>query len=176
MYTVSNYNDFVASRFKWSEAGFRDDFLHCAVGIIGELVEMCQAPDRANFKEEMGDAGFYREALSQVFDKENLRFGVTGYWRAPQGQLLSDLLHHAGSLLDLAKKVWVYNKPLDLDLSHAISLHVGVYDQLMEQLREHIGTSAAEIISENISKLLKRYPTGYSDAAAQARADKQEES
>lgn len=74
-----------------------------------------------------------------------------------------------GELLDACKKHWIYNKPLD-------------YNNVIEELGDtlfyiqaaanKLGVTIDEIIDLNIIKLRNRYPQGYTDAAAIARADK----
>lgn len=76
----------------------------------------------------------------------------------------------AGELLDAVKKVWVYNKPLDTD---NLIEELGDLEFYMQALRFQLGVSREQILQANITKLEKRYPTGYTDAAAQARADKE---
>lgn len=87
-----------------------------------------------------------------------------------------DMLHmavgisgEAGELLDAIKKVWVYNKTLDIENVREELGDLLFYIQGMANL---IGTDLEELIKGNMEKLKKRYPTGYTDAAAQARADK----
>lgn len=75
----------------------------------------------------------------------------------------------AGELLDTVKKHWVYGKPLDVD---NIIEELGDIEFYMQALRNMISVSREEIIEANIAKLQKRYPLGYTDAAAIARADK----
>lgn len=75
----------------------------------------------------------------------------------------------AGELLDAVKKAWAYNKPLDV---------ANVYEELgdilfyVQAMCNNFGWDFQSIINSNVTKLIKRYPTGYSDQAAQARADK----
>ena len=76
----------------------------------------------------------------------------------------------AHTLLDLAKKEVIYCKAVDVrkvscivwDLWHLVTAHAwGQYDVRL-----------VDVMAANVSKLEKRYPSGYSNAAAQARADK----
>lgn len=89
-----------------------------------------------------------------------------------------DMLHaavgisgEAGELLDAVKKVWVYNKPADLV---NIKEELGDLCFYMQMLCNQFGWSFDELMAENQTKLELRYPTGYSDQAAQDRADKQQ--
>ena len=79
----------------------------------------------------------------------------------------------AGELLDAIKKNWVYNKPLD---------HENVKEELgdlmfyITALMMLEGLTMQEVLQSNADKLSERYKgLQYSDEAAQARADKQNE-
>lgn len=76
----------------------------------------------------------------------------------------------SGELLDAVKKYVIYNKPLDR--ANVIE-ELGDLEFYMEGLRQGLGISREETIEGNIVKLSARYQgLQYSDAAAQARADK----
>lgn len=77
----------------------------------------------------------------------------------------------AGELLDAIKKVAIYCKPLD---RANVVEELGDLEFFVEGLRQGLGITRAETLEANIAKLGKRYGTAYSDAAAQARADKAE--
>jgi NTP pyrophosphatase (non-canonical NTP hydrolase) len=96
-------------------------------------------------------------------------------------------LHHAttgmagesGEALDITKKLWIYNQ------TPATTNKEGVtnFDHLIEELGDtlfyvqmacnHLGVTMEHVIGKNVAKLEKRYPTGYTDAAAAQRADKE---
>lgn len=92
-------------------------------------------------------------------------------WHAATG-----ISGEAGELLDAIKKHVVYNKPLDF--ANVIE-EMGDLRFYMEQLRQRVcrilGRELTwdEILEENISKLSVRYVDGYTDNAAQVRADKE---
>lgn len=87
-------------------------------------------------------------------------------------------LHHAatgisgeaGEFLDCSKKQWVYGKPLDM--ANAIE-ELGDIEFYLAHARMTLGVTRAQVLQANADKLETRYPTGYSDAAAIARADKE---
>ena len=103
----------------------------------------------------------------------------------PMETLQADLLHmtlgvagEAGELVDAVKKHWAYGKPLDVgnvveELGDLLFYIQGVLNIVTSQ-----GVPEPETLDDlmiaNMNKLSKRYPTGYSDIAAMARADKQE--
>lgn len=76
----------------------------------------------------------------------------------------------AGEFLDAVKKSWVYKKPLDVANAHEELGDILFY---IQAACNHFGWDFQHLIDGNVAKLIKRYPTGYSDQAAQARADKQ---
>lgn len=90
-----------------------------------------------------------------------------------------DLIHsvlgiagEAGELVDAIKKNAIYNK--ELDIANVIE-ELGDLEFYMEQLRQRLGITREETIQGNLDKLNKRYSAGsYSDAQAQARADKEQ--
>lgn len=75
----------------------------------------------------------------------------------------------AGELLDCVKKTWAYTKPLDY--THAVE-ELGDLEFYLQAIRTELGITREAILRANIVKLQKRYPTGYTDEAAIARADK----
>ncbi len=76
----------------------------------------------------------------------------------------------AGEILDTAKKHWAYNKSLDIE-----NLYEELGDLLFytTALMTIADIDLERVFAENVEKLKKRYPVGYTDAAAQARADKE---
>lgn len=77
----------------------------------------------------------------------------------------------AGELLDAIKKHVIYNKPIDLE---NVIEELGDLEFYMEGIRQGLAITRNETLQANIDKLGVRYKSGYSDAAAQARADKVE--
>jgi len=75
----------------------------------------------------------------------------------------------SGELLDAIKKNVIYNKPLDII---NVSEELGDLEFYLEMMRQALHLNRDEIIRSNISKLTMRYPSQYSDASAQERADK----
>lgn len=106
----------------------------------------------------------YAAFVDRLFAKRNE--GAEGLLHAAVG-----IAGEAGELLDAIKKHWVYNKPLDRENLVEEIGDLLFYAQAMCGV---LGISMAEAIAANKAKLSKRYPNGYSDAAAQARADKVE--
>ena len=77
----------------------------------------------------------------------------------------------AGELIDAIKKYVIYRKDLDRD---NVIEELGDLEFFMEGLRQGLGITREETLEANIQKLGKRYQDGYSDKAAQNRADKEE--
>lgn len=76
----------------------------------------------------------------------------------------------AGELADAIKKYWVYGK--ELDRANVIE-ELGDMRFYMQALQNLLGITDQEVILQNARKLEKRYPQGYTDDAANARADKE---
>lgn len=80
----------------------------------------------------------------------------------------------AGEIIDAIKKLWVYNKPLNIVTSENIIEELGDLNFYMQYMQNTYHITDEMIIEANIKKLQKRYKQGYSDKAAIARADKSE--
>lgn len=76
----------------------------------------------------------------------------------------------AGETVDVIKKHTVYGQPLDE--AHLIE-ELGDILFGVQSAANKLGITMADLITENMAKLSRRYPDKYSDAAAKARADKQ---
>lgn len=77
-----------------------------------------------------------------------------------------------GELVDAIKKHVIYDQPLDLE---NVVEELGDLEFYLEMLRAVLDIDRDTTIEDNMVKLAKRYANGYSDDAAQARADKQAE-
>lgn len=82
----------------------------------------------------------------------------------------------AGELLDVVKKSWVYNKPLDIDnvleeLGDLVFYIQGMINVIEDY--EDFPLNLDTVILLNMVKLYERYPNGYTDADAIERKDKQ---
>ena len=79
----------------------------------------------------------------------------------------------AGELLDAIKKAVIYRKPIDME---NVIEELGDLEFYMEGLRQSFGITRSQTLSQNITKLSKRYEgLKYTNEAAQLRADKQHE-
>ena len=155
---MTDYRTFVAERFlKRTESA--EGLIHVGVGMIGEVAEYYDAKDRHHRIEELGDIEFYWEAAHIV---------LGGIEPCPGGEF-APLLQGTSHFLDQAKKVWVYNKPIDRTefcrgLIQVRSALTFLYDDL--EITQESSRQA------NMKKLLLRYPAGYTDALALERRDK----
>jgi len=75
----------------------------------------------------------------------------------------------AGEIIDAVKKHWVYNQPLNEENLYEEMGDIIFYLQKICNIQ---GWTFKDLMISNTEKLLKRYPTGYSDEAARVRADK----
>lgn len=173
------YDQMVTNLFK--HMGSREaSLLHAAIGISGETAELLVADSIENIVEELGDMEFYIEAGYQVLGGRRSALAdelVLDASDPAQHQVLGTVTiamsTTAGRLLDLAKKGWVYNKPLDDNAERAIRYELMRLECMMEQLLDMVGVRRPDVLRTNQTKLGKRYPQGvYTDQAAQVRADK----
>lgn len=72
-------------------------------------------------------------------------------------------------MVDAIKKTWIYGKPLDRENVLEESGDLLFY---LQALLTECGFTLDDAMTANVAKLRKRYPAGYTDAAAIARADK----
>lgn len=117
---------------------------------------------------------------------EYLRWAITKDRTPPQYRELTDRLAanpkllqslhasigiagEAGELIDAIKKSAMYGKPLDVQ---NVKEELGDICWYMALMLESIGSNFSEVMQMNHDKLEKRYPSGFTEAAAQARADK----
>ena len=165
------------------------DFLHSAVGVVGEVAELVEAANkigtwkedfmprfpehREPLLEELGDALFYITKALLMLNKT----GSDALAGSPPSLLRDNecsgsvgFLVFSGHYLDLIKKSWAYNEPLDLEKIQQTVFNV--YRVLVDVASEWDFT-IADLKLANMQKLGKRYPNFvYSDKAAQQRADK----
>jgi NTP pyrophosphatase (non-canonical NTP hydrolase) len=136
----------------------------------GEIEYLYCTPDGYPPKdEEQITMSAYRDFVDGLFVKR--RQGIEGFVHASMG-----LAGEAGECLDLVKKSYAYDKPLDTDkLIEEAGDAFHYLNMLCLKLGEALGKpfGIQDLIDHNVTKLRKRYPNGYSDAAAIARADKQ---
>lgn len=84
--------------------------------------------------------------------------------------LATGIAGESGELVDAVKKAAIYNKPLD---RANVVEELGDLRFYMEGLMQALDITEEEVIQGNIAKLSVRYAKGYSDKAAQERADKE---
>lgn len=152
------------------------DAWHMATGVAGEALELLENYpaddydfedlDNENLVEELGDLYFYLTGIC-------LATGVKLESSKPNSvNLKEDMLQLAlwsGKLLDAVKKWVVYNKE---DMKPVIESYAGKLAGTIEATAKGLGFSMQFITRYNKAKLTERYGEKYSDAAAQARADK----
>lgn len=165
------YVDFVASRIKWLPT-FEDDLMHACVGIAGEAVEYYAATTRQHKIEELGDLCFYYQHAFLALKKWGIPETDNPCHTYPEEMTTTQILYASGDILDLAKKIWVYKEPFE---KRGLCTNLWYLGGLLNVAAEDWQMTRDEVQAANQAKLTLRYPTGYSDAAATARADKPEE-
>lgn len=164
---------------------------HLASALQGELAELADAMESANYKEEFGDALFYLHAIALEVAEYNAFYepSMEDYqlWNIPHDigavypfnlavHWKSNLVICAGNLFDIVKKHVIYNKELTeeqiIDFNrHWLAIRYLILKNAGDP--QYCGWSEGELLRANIEKLSKRYPgLQYTDTAAQQRADK----
>ena len=160
------------------------DLWHAATGVASETSEILEAVaaisanqtlDRENMVEELGDMEFYIEQARQnvgLSRDDTLPGFVPSAATAPVSGAVM-LAIAGGQFLDLVKKRVIYNKEIGKD---AFKAALSKIEEAMAALRRATNITYEQTIAQNIYKLAEgpnaRYKHGYSDQAAQDRADK----
>jgi len=151
---------------------------HMATGISGEAGEIVEAVEINSTRpmseiikhltEELGDLTFYLHGFCQGLD---LPVPKGRTWPCQNlGRLATNVSVSASKLLDYTKKACVYNKHVDIELFYDLIQEIADYISCICSM---IKVMEQDVRSQNQYKLsVKRYPRGYSDKAAQERADK----
>lgn len=116
----------------------------------------------------MNDQDYERWVMSKAKDGGIIASNLTAT-NAHLIHMAIGISGEAGELLDAVKKAVIYNKPLDID---NVIEELGDLEFYMAGVRYAIDMQRSEVVYRNIAKLEKRYASGYSDKAAQERADK----
>lgn len=109
----------------------------------------------------------FRRFVDSLFQSK--REGLDGLIHACVG-----LAGESGECLDLAKKSWVYDKPLDVPkLLEEMGDTLHYFFMTLIKLEELTGVhfTLGAVMQNNVDKLNKRYPNGFTKADAIARAD-----
>ena len=150
---------------------------HMATGIAGETGELLETTlkpySTVDVIEELGDIAFYLEGLRQglcvdaALQPSCFSGGVE---HASYLHRITEIAVNGAAILDLVKKHVIYNKDLGIIDLYCV---MGALEYNMQELTKDIPSTREAVLEANYQKLMtKRYPNGYSDAAAQARADK----
>lgn len=113
--------------------------------------------------------------LKPAFDEEKFHAHVRKLFIKPIDQMgravhaVMGVSGEAGELIDALKKAWIYGK--DLDHQNLIE-ECGDCMFYLAALLDQFGYTMSDAAEANYIKLSKRYPQGYTDRAAQDRADK----
>jgi NTP pyrophosphatase (non-canonical NTP hydrolase) len=190
----AGYTEFVRALFVNRSKGTQG-VMHATMGMAGEAGELLdaikknyvynKALDYTNIIEELGDFEWYAEALRQslgvtrdfvdiVETSEMLDASAAEFFGAAKK---APLIFYATGLASLAAQGAV-SAAWDLALGTITEIEgylelLKRSDEILLKFYEEIGTSRRAVLHSNVEKLKKRYPAGYTDTAAVARADKQ---
>ncbi len=171
----------------------RENVRHAALGLLTEIGEFATGVKRhviygksldaeivvdgktttirKNMIEEIGDAQWYLPLLMLALDIEALPFDMLQPYDGNED--LGDLTIYLGSCgcgVAAFLAGGSLNDPGDI---HDVARMIGGLLYLIDDyIAPMLGTTGDQIRAQNIHKLQQRYPEKYSDAAAEARADK----
>lgn len=154
---------------------FKVALIHSVLGIAGELGELEEIAavlvhdggteqTRTDLIEEAGDFVFYATDIRHVLSLPPF-VSVTVH---PSYRPAVDV----GIIVDISKKIAIYNQPVTDEARAEIGARLDRIESHYEHELTCEGSSRNEALEANIEKLNIRYPEGYSDQAAEARADK----
>lgn len=163
--------------------------MHAAIGLMGEASELMRgvADDNlANIIEELGDIRFYLQELlvnfgsvyeSQVMCSADTDVAGTSFVNPVTGNnglnFSVNLTYACGEVLDRIKKMWAYGR-----LGGFAEIRIALRDVTFwyQGVLNHYHLTDKQITDANVFKLVTgpkaRYPNGFSNEAAIARADK----
>lgn len=153
------------------------DLLHMVVGLVGETNELEEnfLPDTyfdaVNFVEEVGDLKYYLVGAKNTVVEMQEDFTTVGFspvYPETDLELCQLIKREAITALDFAKGICIYGKT-DVKPLEASLFRVDVY---VNKLLERNNVSLDFVLKENIKKLSKRYPNGYTNKKAISRDDK----
>lgn len=104
----------------------------------------------------------FREFVRHLFQSKNE--GTDGYLHAAVG-----LAGESAEILDHMKKLWVYDRPFERE---KVIEEMGDTFHYFTMLMIKMNVTLHDVMANNVTKLRKRYPNGFSKADAIARADK----
>lgn len=150
--------------------------MHMLIGMAGEAGEIAEAilnVDKENMTEESGDYEFYFRGACDKAGLNPQSAAVFARHQSPERCFVLFDIEHS-KFIDIFKKRFVYNKAIEHDdlVKTANNLRSAL-DVMYASTR----VTYREALEHNMYKLEKadnaRYKNGYSDEAAQQRADKQ---
>jgi NTP pyrophosphatase (non-canonical NTP hydrolase) len=169
--------------------------MHATMGMATEAGELLDAIkknwvygkpiDYQNVIEELGDIEWYAEALRQALGVSRDYLSIVekdaeyesekaGFFDASKK---APFIFYATGLTSLAAQgavaaAWDLAGGTITEVSAYLSL-LSQTDEILSKFYKDFGTTRQHVLQANVEKLKKRYPAGYTDTAAIARADKQ---
>jgi hypothetical protein len=173
-----NYPDFVATHAK-PLSTYRDRMDHAFIGMLGELGELADAwkkhtlyeqpLDMKNILEELGDFRFYLQVglteLNQIFksvDPKDLSIDFSGWDNVK-------LFLRTAAALSLTHQT--VDEKSSRDEIRCKLYNIGIH---YEEMCRRFNVTDGQVIEANMTKLMKRYPNGYTNEHARLRLDKQD--
>ena len=192
MHPVSDYSGFVASRAKHlPTCDERID--HALLGVISECGELADAwkkhtiyekpLDTVNVREELGDLRFYLQMILNEGVEPSPEVMADTEMARDAGERLVEFIPLVSEILTKISEAAILIKVTAFASEgvwkstrvKSASVQVTMALECFTDLCAFFHADATDIIAENIAKLEKRYPTGYSNEHAAARLDKVEE-
>ena len=150
--------------------GTKGDLAHMVMGMVTEITELDDAVtlrDTVNIGEEVAD--FYWYLMNYITFRKldiDLKFNKENKYRVDSKTLIYGLYNTTAKLVDHTKKFMAYNRTINLADEIRLIRDLDLYLQAI-LLRRSIDLGV--VLQNNVDKLLKRFPEGYSDEKANNR-------
>lgn len=185
-----NFSDYYPLALRTAKAMPDDagELRHAALGFIAELGEFVSEVKRieiygremaeamvAHMREELGDFNWYIPVMLRSRGLTELP-PITAQQVEEVGAIEDlgnmALMLWATAAVAVLPSIRFKGEPIQLPDPTEVGEMAAVMIYLIDRIAIELGTTGDQIRDENIAKLRLRYPDTYSDAAAEARADK----
>lgn len=159
-----------------------------AIGLAGEAGEICailasaaghrfEDLERLALLEEVGDLLWYAAGLCTKLDAE-LEASITAYWvvapfKTDPERAAIEIAAQAGAINDMIKKAVFHRHGVTDYTRSQILQRIGRLTWHLGALCAALSADLAYVMAQNIEKLRRRYPDGYSTEASLARVDRE---
>lgn len=183
-----NYDDYITLALRTAKPlpTKADDLRHSAIGLVTELGELATIIKRISIygkpldakmcsdaEEELGDVEWYIAiGLNAIGSIDDFLASASGYRPAPASMKVSDAILMCASRAGMVCELSISEHLTQPLRGRAEALLFELAIILDTFIAPHFGTTGPIARARNVAKLRERFPEAYTDADAEARADK----